>query len=276
MAQNGFLRLRVAPEVELNVRQFGSGLPLIVLHGFTGDSSTMADLAVQLRDDAALVVPDLVGHGLSSAPANEADYSVDHMVSHVVAIGEQLVGDSFHLVGYSMGGRVALALACRHPELLRSLTVIGASAGLANESERAARRAADHDLAARIEREGMARFVDTWMANPLFATQTRLGAEFLERARAQRLGNSVRALACSLRAAGSGAMAPLHAGLAECGVPTVLVVGAQDPKFLRIASELVPLMPRAKLIRIGDAGHAAHLEQPVAVAAAIRAQLGVC
>ena len=100
-------------------------MSVIILHGFTGDGSTMRALA-DLADPAA-IVPDLVGHGAGPHSTDPADYTVDAMADAVLA----LAGDRCDLVGYSMGGRVALTAACRHPERVRSLTLIGASAGLA-------------------------------------------------------------------------------------------------------------------------------------------------
>lgn len=263
-----------AQGVELHVERRGSGPPVVLLHGFTGDGTTMGGLAQRLEADAEVVVPDLVGHGRSCSPVDERNYSVDAMAAHVAAIGEEAIGGPFHLVGYSMGGRVALTLACRRPELLRSLTLIGASAGLADESERVERRESDTGLAESIELDGLETFVDRWMANPLFATQTRLGDDFLAAARAQRLRNSAAGLIRSLRAAGTGAMPPLHDDLRRCGVSTVFVVGAEDPKFTGLAVELAALMPTADVAVIEDAGHAAHLEQPDEVAAVVRTQLG--
>lgn len=245
----------------------------MVLHGFTGDASTMAALAGPIAATRRVLVPDLMGHGGSSSPAVE-DHSVDAMV-------DQLVGalDRFHvrapvdLVGYSMGGRVALTLACRHPDRVRTLSLIGASAGLPTEEERTARIAADEELARFIEREGLDAFVDRWMANPLFATQARLGPAALARFRAQRMGNDPDGLARSLRAAGTGAMRPLHDELRRCAVPTTLIVGADDEKFTALAHDLAGLLPTAGVAMIAGAGHAAHLEQPASVVAAVQERM---
>ncbi len=265
----------VASGVDLHVERRGIGPPVVLLHGFTGDGTTMDGLAPRLEADAEVILPDLVGHGRSSVPRDERDYSVDAMAAHIAAIGEVCTSGSFHLVGYSMGGRVALTLACRNPELLRSLTLIGASAGLAGEAERADRRESDQELAESIERDGVETFVDRWMANPLFATQSRLGDGFMAESRAQRLLNSAEGLTKSLRAAGTGVMAPLHDDLKSCAVPTVFVVGAEDPKFTWIAVELAARMPKADIAAIDHAGHAAHIEQPDAVAAVIHRQMGL-
>ncbi|MEQ8839902.1 MAG: 2-succinyl-6-hydroxy-2,4-cyclohexadiene-1-carboxylate synthase [Acidimicrobiales bacterium] len=265
----GSRRLALADGVELRVELHGGGAPVVLLHGFTGDASTMDVLASRLAIDRRVIVPDLIGHGGSTGPrgAHGVDEMAGQIVEMMAALGEPA---PFDLLGYSMGGRVALTLACRHPGQVASLTLIGASAGLATEDERATRREADEKLAATLQQDGLDSFVDAWMANPLFATQTRLGTDFLAGARAQRLRNSSAGLARSLRAAGTGTMRPLHDLLARCHVPTALVVGADDEKFRVIAADLGTRLPAATVAVIDDAGHAAHLEQPDTVVEAVR------
>ena len=242
-------------------------MTLVVLHGFTGDAATMQDLAGRIDPDA--LVPDLAGHGTGPHPDDPRHYTVDAMVDDVLALAD----GPLDLVGYSMGGRVAFSAACRAPERVRTLSLIGASAGLADPAERMTRAAADDELAALIERD-LATFVDRWMANPLFATQARLGEAFSAAARRQRLGNDPGALATSLREASTGRMPPLHDQLHRCTMPVGLIVGADDPKFCAIADELVGRLPDARTHVIEHAGHAAHLEQPDAVAAAIVDTIG--
>lgn len=266
-------RVDVADGVRLRVDDRGTGPVVVLLHGFTGDASTMAPLADRLCTSARVVVPDLVGHGGSTSPPDVDAHSVDAMAAHVAALIDRLELGPVHLVGYSMGGRVALTLACRHPDKLASLTLIGASAGLDSPGDRAERRAADEALAADIERSGLEAFVERWMANPLFATQSRLGDDFLATARAQRLGNDPLGLARSLRGGGTGAMTPLHDRLSACAVPTRVVAGADDPKFRAIAKELAVLLPDAEAVIVPGSGHAVHLERPEAVVAVVRTQL---
>ncbi len=230
----------------------------------------MEMIAAAFREEHRVLVPDLAGHGLSPhIEADPASFSVDSMARAVAS----LVGEPFHLVGYSMGGRVALTLACEQAHRVKSLSLIGASAGLATEDERARRVVADEELARRIISEGIESFVDAWMANPLFATQARLGPEYLAAARAQRLTNDPAALAASLRAAGTGRMRALHGELHRCAMPVGLIVGADDPKFRTIADELASSLPNVAVHTITDAGHATHVEQPTATVAAIRSTI---
>lgn len=248
----------------------GDEAPIVLLHGFTGDASTMAMLAEPLAEERRVIVPNLIGHGGSTCPHPEA-YAVDEIVGQLLEMLDELgVDGAVDLVGYSMGGRIALTLACRHPLRVRSLSLIGATAGLATEEERRERVAADEALAASIEADGLAAFVDRWMANPLFATQARLGDERLAEFRAQRMANNGSELARSLRAAGTGSMTPLHEAAAGCPVPTALIVGGDDAKFLAVAESLAPTMGDAEVRVVPGVGHAAHLEDPDAVLAVIR------
>lgn len=271
-ADDGWLKedVTLSSGVKIYVEQSGTGLPVILLHGFSGDHTTMTPLATLLSDTHKVIVPDLVGHGKSSSPPDQRLFSVEAMASQIGELGERFCGEPFHLIGYSMGGRVAVALGCKRPELLRSLTLIGASAGLASSADREQRRVEDEELAMSIERDGLEKFVDRWMAQPMFATQARLGEDFLVGAKAQRLRNSVEGLARSLRAGGVGAMTPLHGVLETCRVPTAFIVGSEDAKFINIAMELASTMPNAKVEVMANAGHAAHLEQPKAVAQVFR------
>ncbi len=261
-------------DVTLRVEDRGQGSALVLLHGFTGDSSTMEMLAAPLAGDRRVIVPNLIGHGGSSS-AHAEDYSVDEIVGQLLEMLDELdVAAGIDLVGYSMGGRVALTLACRHAERVRTLTLIGASAGLATDAERADRVAADEALAASIETDGLEQFVDRWMANPLFATQSRLGSDRLAEFRAQRMGNDGGELVRSLRAAGTGSMTPLHEAVRGCPVPTTLVVGGEDEKFRGIAEALKGSMPDAEIAVIDGVGHAAHVEDAVAVVEVLRSRLG--
>lgn len=262
--------------MELAVQWTGpaDGVPVLVLHGFTGSARAMARLIERLaegdpsRPALRVVAPDLVGHGDSDAPDDLDLYRVEAMAGQVLAVADALDCGTFHLVGYSMGGRVGLTLGCAASPRLRSLTLIGASAGIADPAERRLRAEAD-EARARYVAADLEAFVDEWMADPLFAGQAALGDAHLRAARAQRLASDPRGLARSLLAGGTGAMEPLHERLGDCDTPTRLLVGAHDAKFCAIADQLAAGLPRSGVARIAGAGHAAHIEQPDAAAAAV-------
>ncbi len=257
--------------LSLHTEVSGSGSPLVMLHGFTGDISTMDGLSQRLSSGHLVVVPDMIGHGRSDIPELVEFYEVGAMARQVEAVADHFGLDDFHLVGYSMGGRVALTLACGSPHRVRSLCLVGASAGIATEAERAQRRVDDEALAVRIENGGLEPFVDDWMAKPLFASQAALGPDHLEEARRQRLSNSPSGLARSLRGGGTGTMPPLHDRLPDCDVAAMLIAGDGDEKFRKIADQLAHRLPNAVTAVVPGAGHAAHLERPDLVAEIISA-----
>ncbi len=175
-----------------------------------------------------------------------------------------------HWLGYSMGARLALACAVRFPQRVRSLVLVGGRAGIANADERLARQRSDAALAERLEMQGIEAFVDTWLSQPIFATQRRLGVEFMAGQRRERLANDARELAASLRAHGPGVQPPLFDQLERVDVPVLLVVGALDLPFVGHARELARRLPDAEICEVAGAGHAVHLEQPAAFIASVR------
>jgi 2-succinyl-6-hydroxy-2,4-cyclohexadiene-1-carboxylate synthase len=226
----------------------------------------MAGTAARLADRHRVVSIDLIGHGRSASPADGDAYTMERCVEQIAATLDGLAVPSAHVVGYSMGGRTALALATWRPGRVRSLVLVGASAGLEDEAERAARRSHDEALADSIERDGIEAFVDRWMALPLFASQARLGAEWLARARRQRLANDPVGLALSLRGMGTGAQPPLHACLGSLEAPVCWVAGDEDAKFTKLAEALAPRCRDGRVCIVPGSGHACHLEQPEAFA----------
>jgi 2-succinyl-6-hydroxy-2,4-cyclohexadiene-1-carboxylate synthase len=218
---------------------------LVLLHGFTQTGRSWAPLVTELQGRYRCFAPDLPGHGDAS---ERRPATFDAVAAYLAA----LTPERFVLCGYSMGGRLALDFAVRHPERVERLVVIGASPGIADDAERAERRRADLALADRIEVVGLEAFVEEWSAQPLFATQPRGVAEL---AREDRLRSTAPGLAAALRGMGTGVMTPLHDRLPEA----TWVVGEHDEKFRALAPEGAVVVP--------GAGHAAHLEAPEAVAA---------
>jgi 2-succinyl-6-hydroxy-2,4-cyclohexadiene-1-carboxylate synthase len=247
----------------------GRGRPVLALHGFTGDAESMEGVSIGLRDRHRVVRLELLGHGESDAPRDPSCYSMSACSAQVLAASQALGLERPHLLGYSMGGRAALATAIAAPDAFASVVLVGATAGLEDPAQREARIASDRALADRIEDEGVERFVEEWMALPLFASQARLGPAALARARAQRLRNRAHGLAASLRGMGTGAQPPLHARLSGLALPVLLVVGDEDAKFREIARALEAELPDARTRLLPEAGHAPHLEAPEAFAGVV-------
>jgi 2-succinyl-6-hydroxy-2,4-cyclohexadiene-1-carboxylate synthase len=248
--------------IALEVAEEGDGPAVLLLHGFTGSAGTWAPLARSLAAGYATIAPSLPGHGRSDAPRDPARYDVASCVGDLLALLDARGIERAAVVGYSMGGRVALHLARAAPERVRALVLESASPGIADEAERAARRRSDEALAGSIEREGIAAFVARWERLPLFASQASLPAAVREALRARRLASDPAGLANSLRGIGAGAVAPLWAWLGEVAAPTLVVAGALDQKYRTIGAAMASAIPGARLAVVEGAGHAVHLERP--------------
>lgn len=234
----------------------------MLLHGFSGSAEAWPAPCVEgLAARHRVLLPDLPGHGRSPDP-DRAGKDLAETVESLVALLDQAGVETAAWVGYSMGGRIALGAACLRPERVDRLVLESASPGLRTEVERARRRAADRSLATRIEEEGVAAFVDRWMAQPLFDSQRALEPERLAQERRRRMDNRARGLAESLRAVGTGAQPSLWDRLTAIGTPTLLISGGLDGKFTALAAEMADLLPRALHLTVPDAGHAVHLERP--------------
>lgn len=267
------LRLRVDGKC-YHLAISGRGDPILLLHGFSGDNSNWDAARRALQRTHQVIALDILGHGASDTPASVSDYGMDRVARDIIDVLMQLALDRAHLLGYSMGGRLALYLALHYPDHFTSLILESASAGIAGESERQARRHRDKALADRIEAEGVEWFVDYWERLPLWATQARLGADVLAAQRQQRLQNGARGLANSLRGMGAGAQPNLWPLLPSLELPALLIAGERDQKFRRINQDLLGELTRAALSIIPDAGHNTHLEQPAAFERAVVSFLG--
>ncbi len=251
-------------DIALHVEERGFGAPVVLLHGFTGSGRQWAPHAESLGRSFRTITIDLLGHGKSDAPPGPARYRMSRCVADLAAVVDQLGIERASWLGYSMGGRVALAFAIAHPTRVERLILEGASPGIDDLTERRARIASDEALAQQIERDGVERFVDAWMRQPLFASQVRVGAAALTAARAARCGNSAVGLATSLRGMGTGAQESLWHRLPEVTAPTLLIAGEEDDKFRAIAAAMATHLRRAQLAVIPRAGHTTHFENPTA------------
>ena len=243
--------------MELHRVEEGEGPRVVLVHGFTQTLASWRHVADDLASDHRLVRVDAPGHGGSSA--------VDGDLSGAARLIADAGGRAVY-VGYSMGGRMVLRLALDRPDLVAGLVLIGATAGIDDPLERAARRRSDEDLAARLQRDGVAAFLHEWLAQPLFD-----GLPEDPHERRSRAANTADGLASSLRHAGTGTMDPPWWGeLSRVEAPTVVLAGEQDPKFTGLGRRLAAGIAGSELVIVAHAGHAVHLHDPAAVTAAVR------
>lgn len=224
---------------------------MALVHGFTQTRDCWGPVAGDLAADHEVVRLDAPLHGRSAGVVADLAQTADLLA--------EAAGRSTWL-GYSMGGRACLHLALDRPDVVDALVVLGATGGLDDDVARAARVAADEALARELEDEGLEPFLDRWLALPLFG-----GLSPEAQHRSARLENDPRALAASLRLAGTGAQAPLWERLHEIDAPVLVLAGELDAKFTTTGERLASSIgSNAELRLVPGAGHAAHLEQPQA------------
>lgn len=228
--------------------------PLVLLHGFTGAPQSFDAVLAHLPDRAAFR-PALLGHGASAPGVTTFEGEVDRLAALLPA-------DGAHLAGYSLGARLALGIALRHPGRVDRLTLIGVNPGLTNETERLARRRADAALAELLETQGLAPFLAIWEAQPLFATQAQLDPAVRAPREAVRRACDPRALARSLRVTGLSEMPDYWSDLRRLSAPLTLLAGELDAKFTAIARAVHSHVPGSRLVIAPGAGHDLLLERP--------------
>lgn len=235
---------------------------LVLLHGFTGSTeSWQTQGEIFAHRGFHVIALDMLGHGGSSAPDDPQRYAMEHCRADILAALQQSgidPGDAI-LLGYSMGGRIALHTALSG--YFRALILESATPGLTTEQEREQRIRSDEALAACIEHYGVESFVDYWERRPLFTTQIAVPLRLRQQLRQQRLQNSVTGLSNSLRGVGTGAQPDLRSQLSALAIPVLLITGSEDSKFTKIAEEMVQLLPQAQHTIVPESGHTVHFEQ---------------
>jgi 2-succinyl-6-hydroxy-2,4-cyclohexadiene-1-carboxylate synthase len=245
----------------IHVERRGAGPRLVLVHGFTQTGRSWAAIAADLAVDHEVVTVDAPGHG-ASAPA--VGGLADGAEALVDAAGPGVY------IGYSMGARYVLRAALARPDAIRAAVLLGANPGIEDAAERSARRASDEALAAAVEADGVDAFLERWLAQPLFASLPSSAADVADRRR-----NTAAGLASSLRVAGTGAEPDVWTDLGRIGQPLLVLAGADDAKFVAIGRRLAAAVgANARFETVAAAGHAAHLEQPAAFVAIVRAWLG--
>ena len=244
----------------LAARSRGRGPRLVFVHGFTQTGDSWLPVATHFSDHGfETVLVDLPGHGESGTIRADLRRTAD-LVATTAGPGTY--------IGYSLGGRVCLHLAIMYPHVVERLVMIGATPGIIDDDERAARRAADDRLAQHITTVGVEQFLDEWVDQPLFA-----GLHLDDDERADRCRNTAAGLAASLRLAGAGMQVSLWERLVELNMPVLAMAGELDDKFVPIAERIASSAPLGAFAEILGAGHAAHLQQPMQVITRIESWL---
>ncbi len=244
------------------IEEKGDGFPLLLFHGFTGDSRTWEPFYQQWSMHNRLIAIDIIGHGKSDSPQEIERYDVRSVVKDIKKILELMRIEKADILGYSMGGRLALSFSVLYPEFVRKLVLESSSPGLESETERENRRGQDEKLGKFILEQGIEKFVDYWENIPLFVTQKGLAPAVQSTIRAQRLTNCVIGLHNSLAGMGTGAQPSWWLQLHKLEAETLLLTGRLDEKFCLIAEKMTARIRNCEWLKVENCGHAIHVENP--------------
>lgn len=215
----------------------------VCAHGFGGSGADFDVLKTQVG-----------GLGLATPTLAAPDFRIPGVTDRSV------------LLGYSMGGRLALQQTIGSRPKPAGLVLVSATAGLEGEAARAARRAADARLAARIQADGAAQFEAWWSQQPLIRTQNAMPEPFRSQLRARRAQNDPDALIAALERVGQGAFPACWHRLEQLRLPVLVVSGGRDAKYSALGERLAAGLPNARHIVMDKCGHAPHLEAPAGFA----------
>jgi 2-succinyl-6-hydroxy-2,4-cyclohexadiene-1-carboxylate synthase len=233
---------------------------VLFLHGFMGRGEDWRGVSTGLGRGFLRVAADLPGHGASLGMLAER-YAMEGAACSVLDVLDGAGVGRATVVGYSMGGRLALYLALRHPDRCAGLFLESASPGLEDAGERATRRRADERKAERLEGGDLRGFLEDWYRQPLFAPLAR-DRDLLRRTIEDKMRNSPAGLAASLRGMGTGSQPSLWAELPDLRVPALSVAGELDEKFVGISRRMASLAPAMRPAVVPGAGHNVHAEAP--------------
>jgi 2-succinyl-6-hydroxy-2,4-cyclohexadiene-1-carboxylate synthase len=233
---------------------------VLFLHGFWGDRHSFDGVIEQLGDRVYALSLDLPGHGKTPIQGNCA---METVAIQVMDLLDRLAFWPCTIVGYSMGGRLALYLALTWADrrLLTGLVLESASPGLADPIAQADRRRADEIWAKRLESEPIEAVLDDWYRQPIFSSLVQHPA--FPRLRSRRLTQRGPNLAEVLRDMGLGQQLNLWPLIPRLTRPTRLIVGDRDPKFCQLNHQIQAQNSEEITLQIlPKCGHNCHVENP--------------
>lgn len=233
---------------------------ILFLHGFMGDSHEFNDVIALLADQFYCLSVDLPGHGKTRVLGGEECYTMPNTAHALINWLDQLNVKQCFLVGYSMGGRLALYLNLHFPQRFSKIVLESASPGLKTGRDRLERTQRDFELARKLENSDFYRFLSNWYSQPLFASLKK--HQCFQILIESRLRNNPFELAKSLRNLSTGCQPSLWENLKQHKKPLLLLVGEYDAKFIAINSEIARLCQSAKLEIVRNCGHNIHFENP--------------
>ncbi len=242
---------------------------LLFLHGFLGLGTDWQEIAEAFAADHYCILPDLPGHGLSKLASPDTQPSMKAAADSLMELADDLRVDRVTIIGYSMGGRIALYFSLKFTDRVRAVVLESVNPGIPDARERQERADQDDQLALLLERDGLAKFLDDWYKAPLFASLQRDPGR-LATLKQTRTGHDPRSIALSFRGLSVGRQPSLWDELDSLPMPVLVVAGALDEKYSQIAEETVRHLRHGSREIIAEAGHNVHFERPQEFLARLR------
>ena len=244
-----------------SVRGNRSGPTIVFLHGFMGSIEDWDAIIDTLAKTFLCIAIDLPGHGQTTRLPDDRAYAFSDAVSAVVKVMEETQSVPAIVVGYSMGGRLALYMAWRYRHVCAKLILESTTAGISDDTERKKRKALDENRATKLKEGPFEDFLRTWYCQPVFQTLADAPKKF-ERVIQKRLVNDPKELALAMVGMSVGVQPSLWPRLSDVTMPVLMLVGEQDSKYVRIAQSMATKLPDGHVSIIPEAGHNVHLERP--------------
>lgn len=235
----------------------GEGKPIICLHGFSENLSTWKLLELE---NYQLILIDLIGHGESDKPLPSKCYSLEIIIKHLNKLIYQLGLKKYSMLGYSMGGRIALAYTLAYPNKIDRLVLESASYGECDLVNRLKRCKSDLELAKKIRENGIEWFNEYWSSLSIFESQRRLPKSIIDKIAKRRLLNAAYALSNTLLCTGQGQFPCLKNQIFNLSMPVLYISGEYDKKYGQMGNEFAKLNFNIKHKIIKGVGHNTHIE----------------
>ncbi|MEB7434059.1 2-succinyl-6-hydroxy-2,4-cyclohexadiene-1-carboxylate synthase [Staphylococcus pasteuri] len=232
---------------------------LIMLHGFISDGSTFDSHIDTLTKQVNVLTVDLPGHGNDDSPMDQ-EWNFSYISQQLDQILSEYHQYHQYLLGYSMGGRVSLYYALHGTNELSGLILESTSPGIQKEEDQIERQQVDNARAKVLEIAGLEIFVNDWERLPLFASQYDLDKSVKKQIRQNRMNQDPSKLAKALRDYGTGQMPNLWPSLINIQIPTIILAGQKDEKFVNIAQKMNEQIINSRKTIVSEAGHTIHVE----------------
>lgn len=249
--------------VELYYEVTGEGFPIVFSHEFAGDYRSWEPQVRYFSRLYQCITYNHRGFPPSCVPEDPEAYSQDILVDDLRALLDHLGIQQAHVVGFSMGGNVALNLAIRYPECCRSIVVAGTGSGTTN------RERFEQDIKEIVDTlmtKGMRAFADIYTVGAARLQFRRKDPRGWEEFREQFAQHS--AIGSALTMQGVQLRRPpifaLKEQLNRLTVPTLVIIGDEDEPCVDPAVFMKREIPTSGLVVLPQTGHTLNLEEPMA------------